>query len=103
MKKNVISLAIAACFAVSTILAQADSQQEQGNIIKKKSDTSERSAAGIPGGTSASDTLGVIDPSGSSRVIDPSGAAGVMVLPGTSGGMDGSGSSYGLNKGLKYR
>ena len=97
MKKTFISLAIASCFAMGTTLGQADSQEDQGNIIKKKSDTSERSStAGISGGMSASDTLGVIDPSGSSRVIDPSGTSGVMGLPGTSGGMDPSSTSGGM-------
>ena len=50
MKKTFISVAIASCFAMWTTLAQADSQEDQGNIIKKKSDTSGRSSTASTSG-----------------------------------------------------
>lgn len=95
MKKILMSLAIASCFAMGATLTQADSQAIHENIIK--SDTPGRSSTtGISGGMSASDTLCIMDPSGSTRVIDPSGTSGVMGFPGTSGGMAPSGPSGGM-------
>jgi hypothetical protein len=90
-----MSLAIASCFAMGTTLTQADSPENHGNIIK--SDAPGRSSTtSISRGMSASDTLGIMDPSGSTRVIDPSGTSGVMGLPGTSGGMNPSSPSSGM-------
>lgn len=95
-----MNLAIASCCVMGITLAQADSQEDYGDGMNKKSDASERnSTAGTSGGMSISDSFGVIDPSGSSRVVDPSGTSGVMGLPGTSGGT----SSFGFSSGLVGR
>lgn len=93
IKKFFINVAIVFCCVAGTTLAQADSQENHGDGMNKKSGTSERSSTvDTSGGMSISDSFGVIDPSGSSRVVDPSGTSGVMGLPGTSGGT----SSFGL-------
>ena len=97
MKIFFMNLAIVSCCVMGTTLAQADSQQDQGEGINKKSGTSQRnSTVNTSGGVSISDTFGVIDPSGSTRVVDPSGTSAVMGLPGTSGGDSSVGFSSGI-------